>query len=791
MPIQIGYNTDVELLEKINTFRAKLVNQYGKIVSDKVLNTYLPPETSVIVNDDPDMYPVELKLPKPPPWHKIDGFGLSTEHQYFRPPKLPDKLKDLVKTSKTNTEIWEKIKANKTFYRDEIEYIQKQWNYRLYGYWFWNNGVPTYIDGWHYFYCGYWNLDVGLPKYRYRDRLWFLFARYCYTTTEAPYFYRVKNTNIETEDVYKYFSTEKQALVYCENNSLTQVPEKGFWLIDKGHRTCYGFNNPKHRREGATFRASCVNYEVTSRLEYSHGVIQSMDGEAAKKTFKEKMLYPIKKIPFFFLPSIMGSIDSDDGIVFDTKVGKSGTKGIGVISEFGLGSSIHPSTSADDRKEDGNKYVVVHGDEVGKANKARPYNITTRYEVMKKTVAQFPIINGLILHTSTSDDTKGEAGRRYMELCKGSHWHERDSSTGFTETGMFNLYVPAFVNLEGFSDKHGNPIIEKPTTKQQLFCGFNVGAKEMLFSSLEQKKSDPEKYYHLMREMPISFRQCFMSSGEDSGFDILSIVERINELDMNDNLKVRIGNMEWTNGFGSKVEFIDKPDGKFEMSYYPDNPNAYITKNGKMLPANTNRFIAACDPFRFDTTRKKRHSKGGGAVFLNRDKVIDPDDKDVALWETERFCCTYSNAVPQDDYHEDMLKMAVFYGCEIFPEMNEENTYRYINKTKYKHYLGYLYPDGVKDILPGVYTSRNKPLYFKLMKIHIERNIAHERHKELLREITTIEKLEDMKDYDLFASACICLYAKYYSKQEFFNNDNTQKTGETDIVDWIKMQQRQ
>jgi len=107
-------------------------------------------------------------------------------------------------------------------------------------------------------YNSWWNLDIGLPEYRHRDRLFFLFARYCSTTTTATFFWRI----FDDDGGVQYFSTETEALRYCGQNNILRQPENGIWEIDYGRRTCLGFNYPKHRREGATYKGSLINYEI-------------------------------------------------------------------------------------------------------------------------------------------------------------------------------------------------------------------------------------------------------------------------------------------------------------------------------------------------------------------------------------------------------------------------------------------------------------------------------------------------------------------------------------------------
>ena len=109
----IGYN-DINRLEyEISEFRNTLIKQYGEYVNKDILKTYLPYEKAIVVNDDPpDLYPIKIELPEPPELHKIDGFGLPCNEQYFRPPQMPKKLVDLRNSSTNEEEIWDKIFNN-------------------------------------------------------------------------------------------------------------------------------------------------------------------------------------------------------------------------------------------------------------------------------------------------------------------------------------------------------------------------------------------------------------------------------------------------------------------------------------------------------------------------------------------------------------------------------------------------------------------------------------------------------------------------------------------------------
>jgi hypothetical protein len=290
----------------------QLIKKYPDVSPD-ILKQYKEADKFIMMNEgDPDLYDFKINLPDPPEYHLIANFGLPAKDQKFKPPTLPDKLARLAKKLPTIDEIWEELEKNQFHYREEIEFIKRQWNYRLNGYWIFINGKPTYLTGWHWFYCSWWNIDIGLPKYRSRDWKFFHAAMYCYTTTMAVYKFR-----LPWEDDYKYFSHKDKAAQWCKDAVLDyKIIEEGFWEVDFGKRTIVGFNYPKFRREGATFKAEDINYCMTTVAKNIQSGIQSMTDGDSKKVYLKAILNPWKKLPFFFKPKYEGSTNPQAKLSF-------------------------------------------------------------------------------------------------------------------------------------------------------------------------------------------------------------------------------------------------------------------------------------------------------------------------------------------------------------------------------------------------------------------------------------------------------------------------------------------
>ena len=59
------------------------------------------------------------------------------------------------------------------------DYIDEEFKRRDEGFWFNNNGKPTYITGSHYMYLQWSKIDVGAPDFREANRLFYIFWEAC------------------------------------------------------------------------------------------------------------------------------------------------------------------------------------------------------------------------------------------------------------------------------------------------------------------------------------------------------------------------------------------------------------------------------------------------------------------------------------------------------------------------------------------------------------------------------------------------------------------------------------
>ena len=108
-------------------------------------------------------------------------------------PKAP--VKTYKRSTKKNEQYWERFEypqelfriksifnwhsAPSTFKDKWVDYIETEFDRREDGFWFYNNGVKTYITGSHYMYLQWTKIDIGYPNYREANRLFYIYREAC------------------------------------------------------------------------------------------------------------------------------------------------------------------------------------------------------------------------------------------------------------------------------------------------------------------------------------------------------------------------------------------------------------------------------------------------------------------------------------------------------------------------------------------------------------------------------------------------------------------------------------
>jgi len=681
-----------------------------------IIRRYKHIEEYVVVNEhDEDLQPIIFKLPDPPNDNKILNHSLVTNKQVYRRVQIPDRLNALVNRVKKMClqepkkypfivdEINRELFKYREKYADIHKFIQNEWRRRIEGEWYFINGLRIFVPGKMCFWMDNFQLVGGLPVYRDSDR--------------------------------RYFYMNQMAI---------------------NDPNCYGTIEIARRREGKSVKAACVLLEEITRKMNAKGGIQSKTDPDAEQFFKEHVVKGLKGLPFYHTP-IHGHTSRDPSEKIDLR------------AQFGQGvSQLELSSSIDFRNAkplayDGARLEIYIDDELGKLEIHDAYE---RWLKVKPTLKDnFGNIIGKSIHTTTVEDSSKDGMEQFEKLFKESNYHNKNE-LGQTQSGLWGWFKPAYDGLK--IDHFG-------------FTDIEAGRKEIL-AERSNIRANSKNYFEQIRKNPMNLKEAFLISSNKCPFNTEIIAKRIQRF-FNGNSYIRRGNFEWENNVpDSRVKFFEKEDGKFFVSYFPDSTlrNLVVQKGKAKHPGNRFQFIAGSDTFNFDKV-EGRGSKGGGAVFMLLNPTqeykmqeipegLTQDDLDdyVMRNKTHRFVCTYSHRPESGkaEYIEDMIKMCVFYGCYMFPELNHTHVRDKFMDRGYEGFLLHRYDPTKQKVAmnPGDVTNDNtKDLLFAGFQQYIEEHGMYEFHDELLRECQKVD-YESMTHYDRFSAAAYALYGASFLK---------------------------
>ena len=793
--------TEVDVIEKLLLSPEKIIkhitdneclpedfNPYGGYIPEdsKFLGDTPPAHTTYFVGvneDDEDTIPVYVSSPTPPPTNLIDYHDLPQDEQYWRRLEVPKRLKEIeerafnsmydierrnrqetVQGHRVYQKYWDILEEEQEDFQEEIKWIKKIWWHRIHGYWFFNDGVPVFCTGEYFDYLQFWFIKDSETwiEFREEDRIISVFSNYLRTTTES-----FKSINSDTGRAVKN--------------------ENGFYDMENiGSRVFFGDMKPKFRRCGETQWACHGIWLGCSTTPAAYGTIISMDGNNAEKHYFKKLIPAWNKYPMFLKPIWVG-----------TKRPNS-IKLIEPPNNFkieGLGSSIDFTESAGVSKNDGDTLYFCLSDEEGKSKSP----IAERWSVNKIAMSTGGgtniLRNAYAWHPSTVEDI-GEGGMEYFKMWQLSNFYERIPILGQTHSGLARIFIPAYKKLEGYIDKWGKSVIGTPTERQikhiprAKFALTGKGARDTLQAVLDSllAKGTPEAleaYRSRRRKFPMKSADCWLGSSGSVGFNMEIIdkrLEEINRLRSFDDPPYKIGYFRREHGNqNDKVIWVTDTDTpKFKMSM--DIPDALTNQrepfeiwdglSNKVVPSwrpiNGHRFTLGVDPFRNLKAQEakqgarfgggmsnSRQSDGGIVIIWEHDPSIDSSTNQKE-WKSFRTVLTYRyRPATQNEYFDDVLMAAQYFGAMIYPEQNVDNFIPYMFDAGFGGYGLYDIDiiTGHQKPLPGRYNSTDtNQLMIKAAKDYIAFRGHVECHDDLLREAKSLRGIEDVTHKDIFAA---------------------------------------
>lgn len=728
------------------------------------------------IEKDPDLHPVIIRLPDPPKdLTKIKNYGLHPDDQVYVRDKLPVKLvrledevmDDLQKKSeKANNAIngfkitngfWKLLDERKTEMKDEIEFIKMvQWK-RVYGEWVYINGRPIWIPPWHYALLNWWYMsgvdgNDGYPEFRIRDWKSYVYKHYLYTTTET--------------------------FAHLDDKGYAVKGEDGkYEMIDVGFRLFYGDIQPKNRRSGATHQGLCGEHEIITHGRDRHGTLISKSTTDVRDHFSKKFIPAWKKLPIFMKPIWNGNNEPASYIEYKTPSNVYGHKS--------LGSSLFITESTSETVVDSMTLSAILLDEQGKATGGGRVDVSSRWRITKQTLStgSGTKIRGFAFNPSTAEEMD-DGAKFYFSMCEGSDFYQRNE-IGQTKSGLALTYFPAQYCLEGFVDKFGFPVVDKPTEKQKkmspsaLFTKHNIGSRGYLLAQrdayLKEKSPTASRIYREeIRKQPMRYAESWMGGGGEIGFPMEEIDRRLSIARLSGEKWVRDGEFYRDGGKDGRVYWRDVPDGKFQLSYKMDDSMTNQIAHKFMYDVNQGmkvrqfapvspKIILGADPFAFENRQKSKlregnisKSDGGIGAYYPFDSVVDGNKENSDDWESDRCVLTYRyRPESQDEYFEDVIMACQYLNAMCYPENNVKDLYKYFLARGYGGYLKFnVNPLTGKPLeTPGYNVNDNtKKEMFNKVNDYLVRNAHRERHVKLLEECKKIRSTDELNHYDLLAA---------------------------------------
>lgn len=668
-----------------------------------------------------NIYGAIIKLPELK--GEIENWGTNVpSDQYWRRKELPPFFEEVEYDKDGNALL---TGVQRDYAMEEVRRCKE-------GFWFMNNGIPTFITGKNYFYLQFWKLENDVyPDFRDNDRRYFLFLNHW---------------------------------------------EKTPW--------CLGIVRGKKRREGATSQAtSNLIYECIFFRNSFCGLTSKTEKDA-KTAFTTMVAFGYRQLPVFLKPKQLNNKDSVTELVFAHKsVDIKGSRGSVIDTDTGHRSKIDFRAPGKNAYDSGRLSRLL-ADEMGKWSVENP--ASEFLAVVSKTMIQGVKRVGFCELPSTVNELTKGGGAEFKKI-----WNLADhTKLERTPNRVVRYFTPAFDGYVGFIDRHGMSVIEPPTQEQydylvENFVGtgdlteadIRLGARDYLLSKrqgLEGTLLEEE-----IRMNPFDEREMFMSSLIGCLYNSFKLKEQIDWVSYNP--MTEMGNLIWEDGHKyykettksngeldikiGKLIWTPNENGKYEkvVGWQPKEMNNVYERNGCFFPNGNYSIRIGCDPFKYDKTKDNRKSDCAAYAFQSED-LLDIDNP-----FNEMFVMRYVNrASTTDIQYDDVLKMAWYCGCQILFERNVDGWKKYFNVEKCGGFLMWL----PKELEPGIYTDgkgNTVQMICDYTEAYIEKNIKKVYFKSVMEEKSGWLgfAVEDTQRYDeSMASgfALIAAKAKKYNR---------------------------
>lgn len=488
------------------------------------------------------------------------------------------------------------------------DFKSAEWDKRMNGYWFFNNGNLEYITGAHYFYINWWTLDEGKPRFIDADRDFFL-----------------------------------------------------LWDYVEKNPKCIGLYYVTGRRTGKSYKSVCLMYEKISRMRDSQGAMQTINKEIGDELFA-KLLTGWRNLPDFFRPLDKGSSNPKDKLEF-FEPNKRSTKNKDKEYEKALNSLIFIAPSGEVALESRKFKMIIH-DEIAKTERVDIYK---RFSVASICCVQGQNkIVGKLLATTTVEELKNtDNWDKSKKLWDDSELSKENKKTKFdsqriSQTRMIRYFQPANygnidteINIDGESI---NGVDEYGYSRRDLVKEYII--EERSFMNSFNLKEHRMKY-------PLDESDAWQ--GATSSFYESSLLEEAKMVaeDEQEHTIRRVTFYETKEGL---IDIKDDENGFWWICWDFKNKSEsnrveYDYRSGTIKPLNNMKFSMGYDPAGNDGDIK------GGSTPAALVKM-EYDDKYEDFFNTY-ICLYYGRRRTWKEMDRDIEYMCRYYGCKVQIEKDQ------------------------------------------------------------------------------------------------------------------------
>lgn len=519
------------------------------------------------------------------------------------------------------------------------------------GFWFFINGVATYITGRHYYYLQYWTLEnKKAPEYRDTSRRYFLFLEH--------------------------------------------------W---RGIYWCLGILRGKGRRTGATSESTSNGvYEATTVKNSNCGVLSKTNTDA-RKLFLYRLQFGYRHLPFFLQPTLSNAKDSKTELVWSVPLDSKNKKATLIDEVEGLNSRIDYQGTALN-SYDQERLTWLLADEGGKWPPEVPFS--QFLSIVAETFVEGVERVGFGEFPTTLNEMTKKGGAEFKKAWDDATWikinHADEIETeeeGMDETAnrFVRYFCPAYDGLPGFVGKYGESIIEPPTEEQAAYLIEKYGDKKYrgqlslgakVYLERRRAKLQGSHLEEEIRKYPFNEVEMFMMDSSDCPF---------NQVKINEQIKY----MEDKPPFVRQVTFFRKEDQTVSwradkkglwwiLAFPPDGQQNKFKWDGRLRkPGRTNDGVIGVDGYSNSQGGRKYGSKACAMIYRKYD-ITNPENSGLFVG------MYYGRPEYKEQMHDQIMFACEYYGYEAFYEHTADD---YMGHFRSHSRIGYLgsYPMSAID----------------------------------------------------------------------------------------------